>query len=217
MATFTELQAIVIEIIQDSSFVDADIGKYLNRAVNEIAGGMQSSLGSFITPPLPDLFKVDTVETVTDAAYVSMPATFQRNLQFAANSNGIEIDVYDSMIGFAGDYRLMDGSGSVEAVVEQGGNLYYQKIPTSAATLTIHFFRLPVAMSGASDVPDGIPSHLQRPLLVNHASYKIYELIEDSIEGQGPNTIHYKALFQEALRTLELSIPADARSLFLGA
>lgn len=215
MATLSELRSLVENIIQDTSFTSSDIDGYLNRAVNEIAGGLQSTLGSLVTPPLPKLFKIDTVETSTSEAYISMPATYQRNLQFATNSNGIEIDIYNSVIEFAEDYSLMDKSGSVEAVIEQGGNLYYQKIPISAATLTLHFFRKSIEMSSNSDIPDGIPSHLQVPLLVNYASYKIYELIEDSAEGQGPNTIHYKTFFQEALRTLELSIPADGRSLYL--
>lgn len=216
MATLSELRELVENIIDDTSFVDSDIDGYLNCAVNEIAGGMPSTLGSFTTPPLPNLFKIDTIDTSTPATYVSMPAIFQRNLQFVSNSDGREITIYNSMIEFAEDYPLMDGSGSVEAVVEQGGNLYYQKIPTVAETLTLHFFRLPVEMSAKTSTPDGIPLHLQIPLLVNRASQKIFELIEDSIEGQGPNTIRYKTFFNEALRTLELSIPSDNRSLFLG-
>ena len=211
MSTRLELETLVDEIIQDSSLKSSITG-YLNRGVNEIAGGMPSTLGSFLTPPLPLLFSIDTVDTSTSAAYVSMPATFQRNLQFAADSSGREITVFDSMIEFAEDYPLMDKAGRVDAVVEQGGNLYYQRIPSAAETLTLHFFRLPVKMSEDSHVPDGIPLHLQESLLVNYAAWHLYKLIEDDLDEPGKNTARYKNFFDEALRTLELSIPADARS-----
>jgi hypothetical protein len=214
MATLSELRMLVIDIIQDFSFVNSEIDKYLNRGINEIAGGVPSTLGDFITPPLPNLFKIDTVETSTLVAFVSMPATFQRNLQFATNSNGIEIDIYNSMIEFAEDYPLLNGSGSVEAVIEQGGNLYYQKIPTAAATLTLHFYRASVEMSAGSDTPDGIPSHLQEPLLVNYVCWKIFEI--KGIKNNDANITYHKTLFDRALRILELSVPVDAKSLVLG-
>lgn len=213
MATRTELQALVEDIIQDSSFTVTD---YLNRGVNEIAGGMLSTVGAVITPPLPQLFKTATVDTVTDEAFVSMPATFHRSLQLVSNSDGREIDLYNSMIRFVANYPLLNGTGAVEATIEQGGNLYYQKIPTVAETLTVHYFRLPVRMTEDSHTPDGIPSHLQIPLLVNYASWQAWRLIEDGIKGEGPNTARYKQFFNEALKVLELSIPTDVRSLFLG-
>jgi len=213
MATLSDLRVLVANIIQDTSF---NIDEYLNRGVTEIAGGMTSNFGNLITPPLPDLFKIDTVSTSTSEAYVSMPATFQRTLQFVANSSGQEIEIYNSMIEFAQDHPLLDESGTVQAVIEKGGNLYYQKIPPVAETLTLHFFRKPVDMTDSDSVPDGIPLHLQSPLLVNYASWKIYELIEDDINNVAPNTTKYKAFFQEALKTLELSLPVDERSLFLG-
>lgn len=211
MATFAELQSKVANILQDTS-LEADIPDYLNQAVSEIAGGLPSTLGSFTTPPLPNLFTIDTVETVIDTASVAMPATFQRNLQFAANSDGIEIDVFDSMIEFAQDYPLMNAVGSVQAVMEQGGSLYYQRIPTVAAILTLHYYRLPTTMSLNTDILTCIPLHLQIPLLVNHAAWKLFELIEDDSDSNGANVVRYKTLFLEALHTLELSIPADSRS-----
>lgn len=211
MTTLLELNALVAGIIQDTS-LEPSITEYLNRSVNEIAGGMLSTLGSFTTPPLPMLFSISTVDTVTTGASVPMPITFHRGLQFAADSSGREISTYESMIEFAEDYPLMDKVGRVDAAVELGGTLYYQRIPTVAETLTLHFYRLPVDMVADADVPDGIPSHLQVPLLVNHASWKLFDLIDDPVSGEGASTAHYKGLFAEALHTLELSIPVDARS-----
>lgn len=215
MATYLELQTLVANIIQDDSFTPDDIKGYLNRGVSEIAGGMQSSLGSFITPPLPKLFTIGTVDTATDAAYVSMPVTFQRDLKLAVNENGVEISISNSMMEFSQIYPLLNTSGNIYEVCEQGGNLYYQGIPTSSEEITIHFHRLPVDMSAPTDLPDGIPLHLQIPLLVNFACFEIFKLIEDGV-GEGVNTAKYGSLLMTALRTLELSIPFETNSLFLG-
>jgi hypothetical protein len=215
MATFLELQNLSTELIADSDVTATEVKGYINDCVNEIAGGMQSSLGDFITPPLPDLFTIGTVDTVTDAAFVSMPATFQRVLQFVSGSNGVEIDIDNSMIEFSEVYPLMDVSGVVREVIEHGGNIYYQGIPTSAETLTLHFYRLPVEMVADGDTPDGIPLHLQIPLIKNHVFYKIYEDIEDGIAGQAYNTKRYKKFFYDKLRVLELFIPVYNRSLLL--
>ena len=131
MATLEELRSYVVDVIRDSALGNTEIDKFLNLGVSEIAAGMESSLGSFVTPPLPDLFTIATIDTVTTAAYVAMPATFGRALRFCCDSNGVEIDISNSMIEFAEGYPLMDRSGSVVEVIEQGGNLYYQGIPTA--------------------------------------------------------------------------------------
>lgn len=210
MATLAELKAFVQRIIQDSSF-DDDIVTYLNQAQLEIAGGMQSALGDWITPPLPELLTIDTVTTSTEAAYVSMPDDFQRTLQFAASSTGAEIDIEDSFIAFSETYPLLDQSGSITSVIEKGNNFYYQGIPSESESVTIHYYKYPTDMVDDADEPDGIPKHLQRSLLVNHACWKIFELIEDGMEGPGVNTQRYMELFYAALKTLELTIPYPNR------
>lgn len=216
MATLGTLTARVMKIIKDTDFTYGEITDFLNQGVSEIAGGMPSAMGDYITPPLPNLFSISTVTTVTTAAHVSMPATFQRDLMLAVNSAGTELDIAHSWQEFVEAQPLLDRSGRLYEVVEQGGRLYYQGIPTAAEDITVHFYRLPVAMSVSASVPDGIPLHLQDPLLVNYACFKIFELIEDGVEGVGVNTQRYERGFLQALKTLEMSVPRDTRSLFLG-
>jgi len=211
----SELVAAVTTIIQDASFTEDIIISRLNEAQSEVAGGVQSTLGSWLTPPLPELLTIDTIDTVTDAAYVAMPTNFQRTLQFAASSEGNEIDIADSFISFVEVYPLLDKSSSVVECCEFGNNFYYQGIPTASAEITIHYYRLPTDMSADADEPDGIPSHLHRGLLINHACWKIYDLIEDGIDGVMPNTEKYMDLFFNAARILELFIPYENRKLNL--
>lgn len=216
MATLEELRDLVKSIIQDTSFTDDDVDQYLNDGVAEIAAGMDSAFGDFLIPPLPELFTIGTVTTDVSEAYVAMPATFDRALVFAADGSGIEVDISNSWIEFAESNPLLDRSGTIYEVIEQGGSLYYQGIPTAAETVTLHFYRLPVAMSLDASTPDGIPLAMQKKLLVSYACKEIFSLIEDGIEGQQINTAKHTALFTRALKTLEMSIPADTRSMFLG-
>jgi hypothetical protein len=216
MATFEELQNRASILVRDPSRTeDISFADIINQGVAEIAGGMQSSLGSWITPPLPELLTIGIVATATDSAYVSMPDDFQRTLQFAVKASGQEVGISNSFIEFAETYPLLNKSGIISEVIEHGGNIYYQGIPTVSEVLTVHYHRMPVAMVRDSDVPDGIPLHLQIPLLVNYAAWKAHEFIEDGMEGETPNTQKFMTFFMAALRTLELSIPDYTRPLLL--
>ena len=214
--TFSELIQAVQRNIQDdsriSNIIGSHIGDMINRSVLEIAGGMKSVLGSWITPPLPELLTIGTVDTATDAAYVSMPDNFQRQLQFVASSEGNEIDIAESFISFAETYPLLDKSGSVTECCEVGGNFYYQGIPSASIEITIHYYQSPTDMSADADEPDGIPSHLHESLLVNYTCWKIFDLIKDmSIEQLDVITEPFRVRFYHALEILELSIPYEIR------
>lgn len=319
MATYLELQTIVDRIVQDDS-LSSLIPEYINQAINEIAGGMQSALGDWITPPLPNLFVVGSITTDSEDAayttynsvkslissgdtlvftyntvevvvsitgdystlqtdinialttnsftandvivswstdnliltcsgtdissdtivggiytdidttnttsptdtiyvaalpYVNLPDDFHRNVQFVARLNGVEIDIAESFIPFAETYPALDRIGTITEVSVQGNLLYYQSIPTEEEDLIIHYYKFPTALTGVTDVPDYIPSHLQIPLITNHVAWKLYELIEDGLEGPGLNTQRYMGIFYNYLKTLELTIPYMRRGINL--
>jgi hypothetical protein len=225
MATYKELQTYVKDVIQDNKYNHL-IRTFLNQAQLEIAGGLPSMLGDWLTPPLPGLLTIDTITTDITDPYVHMPANFHRNLQFAASSNGNEINIADSFLSFSEVYPLLDKVGSVTECCEFGGNFYYQGIPSSVATITIHYYRLPEDMSDNDDTPDSIPLHLHKSLLGNYAIWKVLELMveEDIIHETNREIILnkytrkmqlHRQLFFEALRILELFIPYNIRTINL--
>lgn len=210
MATLAQLKSKVSDVIKDTHIRTSSVTKYLNTGMTEIAGGLPSTLGNFLTPPLPNLLTIDTVDTATDAAYVAMPTTFQRDLIIAINESGVEIDIANSWIDFIAANPLLDKSGSIYEVMEKGGNLYYQNIPITSEELTLHFYRLPVDMSDSDDTPDGLPSNFHERLLVNYTIFRTYELL-----GEAKKAAYYESLFQKALADFELSIPFDSRPFLL--
>jgi len=214
MSTFKELKDRVIALVDDDS-LNTLIGSFINQGVDEIAGGVHSALLDVISPPLPNLFVIDTVTTDIAAAYVNMPTTYQRNLQLAVSAKGSEIDISNSFIEFSETYPALSKVGNISEVIEQGGKLYYQGIPSTEEILTLHFYRKPVIMVDDDDEPDGIPEHLHMSLLSNFAAWKANEFLEDGVEGETPNTLKYKSFFTDALKILELTIPYDSRGLML--
>jgi hypothetical protein len=221
MATFAALKAKADLLINDADLTSS-LGDFINQGVLEIAGGMPSLLDGItnplpntLTPPLPELFTIDTVSTSLTDAFVSMPADFQRNLQFVASATGSEIDIADSFIEFVETYPLLNKSGRISEVIEHGRKLYYQGIPTVSEEVTLHYYRKPVAMVADNDTPDGIPEHLQISLLVNFAAWKAFDHFEDGIEEAIPNTTKFKNFFLEAMRTFELTLPSYTRGLML--
>lgn len=214
MPTFKELKDRVELLIDDSKMSSTSAGSFINQGVSEIAGGMKSDNLDVITPPLPDLFTIDTVTTSVTDAFVSMPSTYQRNLQLVVSARGSEIDIAHSFIEFTETYPALNKVGNISEVVEQGGKLYYQGIPSVAEILTLHFFRKPVIMVADEDKPDGIPEHLQIALLTNFAAWKGWDLIDDGIGENAVNALKFKGFFMDALKVLELTIPFDSRSLF---
>jgi len=210
MTATSDLVDYVSDIIQDTSYSDATILKYINRGLKQIAGGMfitYPDRTQVFSSPLPNLLTSDTVTTSTSAAYVDLPDDFGRGL-LAVSSAATDtlITIVESFAEFLSMYPTLDMSSSIVAVSVRGTRIYYQGIPTTADTLTLHYYSTPTELSDDDDAPDCLPSHLHEELLVNYAAMKIYDQIEDGIVSPKTNTEAYTVRFSKAMLDLELSI-----------
>ena len=195
-------------VLQDSSYYSA-ITTWINDAVTAIAAGIRMPDGQ-ISPPLPDLFDTDTVDTSTDNAYVSLPSDYQRNLFMVADSSGYKISYprnggYYSWGLFIQQISMKDLSetGDVSVVCVRGTKLYYQGIPSSSKTLTVHFYRAPVDLSDDDDEVDGIPEHLQKRLIKHWVCKEIFgEGLEDADNSGKSAVAYHTAKFYEAMTDL---------------
>jgi len=209
MTTKADLVEFVSDIIQDSSYSDATILKYLNRGIRQIAGGV------FLTYPdrtqvfssaLPNLLTSDTVSTDANP-YVSLPTDFGRGLVAVASASADTlVTISESFAEFLDYYPTLDLSANVTMVAVRGTRLYYQGIPSASDTLTLHYYSTPTDLSLDADTPSCLPSHLHEELLVNYAAMKIYDQLEDGIDGAKVNTESYARRFNQAMLDLEASI-----------
>lgn len=198
----------VDRITQDSDFDSTAITDYLNRGMLEIAGGIRRADSSTITQPLPNLFIVGTVST-TDTFKVSLPVDYHRDVVFAVDYLGRELPIYDSFIEFMKVYPALNATGTVNALAIKGRDLYYQGIPDTVQTITLHYHRYPVDMVDGEDEPDGLPSNFHN-ILVDYACKEFFTMVEDGIDGKNINTMKYEQRFQRGLEALEASIAAEA-------
>lgn len=195
MATVETLITEVRRIVQDSSYSDSDILGFLNQAVQETAGDPRVFL--------PDMEDQDDVTTSTSVSYVALPSDYQKELFYCYNATKYwRIKVFASLGMLQREFSRLDQGGAIVGVAVKGSDLHYQRIPSSEETLQLHFYRKPTDMSDLTDTPDGIPDHLQKPLLVSYACSEIYSEIEQDITGQKINTAYYAGKYQEGIAKL---------------
>lgn len=204
---FTELTDTIIEIIADSAF-DSEVPALINEAVLKIASGDMVPGKYELTPPLPDLYTVGTIDTTLSSGICSLPDDFNRDLIQVLNSNSEEIPIMSSARRFLHTYKDQD-AGDVKRCAVQGKRLLYRDIPATAETLTVHYYKTPTTLTETTDEPTEIPTHLHRKLIVGYVCKEIYDLIEDGIEDPKTNTKHYDAIYQKGLLELEMAIGID--------
>jgi hypothetical protein len=169
----------VLEVVQDPSYTYADVLQYFNDCLMDLAG-------EFL---LPDLDTWVDIATDPNVDHVRLPVRFMKNLRYAhSTTQNREIRRYGGLSQLYRLFSQLDLTGRVLGVCAQGADLYYQRIPSSAETIRINFYRFPDRMESRFDKATCLPDHLVKPLLLNYAAMEIFSLIEDGIEGAKINT-----------------------------
>jgi hypothetical protein len=220
VATLEQIIKSIQDIVQDDvAYPEADIASRINESLQRIAAGVFMQDRGRLSPPLPDLFVIDTVETVVDQPWVALPEEYQRGLERVEGESlfGIQPprggDFYSfNLFMDRVPKRDLSETGAVYIAAVRGKRLYYQGIPESPETLTLHFYRKPatLSLSVPSDEPEGIPEHLQRKLLTHDVCAEIFgEGIEDGENSGGSGVQYHLAKRNEALEELIRFIPGD--------
>lgn len=194
MTQLSSLRAEVILLVDDDSVATSTIvDEKLNEGLGDVAGRVL----------LPDLETNSTVDTDTDNN-VSMPDDYHRHLSPWAHSttHNRRIKVYKSLPQLLKWFSTIDLAGNVVGVAKQGTNLYYQRIPSSAETIMLNYFKYPTTMSADDDEPDCLPAHLHSKLLVNYACWELFKRIEDGVEGEGSSTARHEKFYLDAVADL---------------
>lgn len=220
----TTLTNAIQDILQDSAFTNTKIAERINDAVDSIAAGIRMPNGQ-ISPPLPDLFTMSTVTTSLTLPYVSLPINYQRKVMNVYDSSGNVISSprggnYYSFNLFLRQIQnsLLTEAGSVYKVCVKGTKLYYQGIPTAAATLGLHYYKKPTTMVTATDEPDGIPTHLELPLIKHRVLMDIYgEMLEAGVTEPAVGMKYHEKKFYEALQNMVDFIGIDATPQYYGS
>ncbi len=189
--TVSTLKAEILAKCQDAAF-GPKVVEYLNDCMREVSGRVQ----------LPSLLSSSHVHTSTTLAYVSMPTDFQRNLyKCFSNTNSRWIKVYDSLADLHSRFSTLDQGGAVSGVVEQGGTLYYQRLPGTAEQLDLYYLKIPTVIT-ASSTPGEIPEEFSKPLFVSYALKEIFLVKAIREQGMADAATLYQQRFEQELGKL---------------
>jgi hypothetical protein len=220
--TLADLIDAISDVIQDSAYTDGILTTRINDAVENIAAGVRMPDGQ-VSPPLPDLYDMDTVATSTTDPYKVLPSDYQRHVFMVADDSGNQIypprggDYYSFALFLKqSSHKDLDQSGSVSMACVKGSKLYYQDIPSSSEDLTVHFYRVPTAMADDDDEPDGIPAHLQTRLIKHYVCKDIFGDIEDGDNSAGTGMKYHTAKFFEAMTDLIDFIGVEGEPIYYG-
>ena len=187
----------VLRKIQDGSYTWQDVVDEFNGCLVYLSGKYN----------LPDLEHTEDIQTDPRTGRVLLPANFQKNLWFCkSTTHNRPIAIDDTVINLFRRYTVLDQTGVVRRVAVRGRHLHYQRVPSSAETLRLVYYRYPDRLRTRQDKPTCLPDHLVESLLVNYACKEIYSEIEDGIEGAQVNTDRYSNRFAKAEAELA-SIP----------
>lgn len=210
-----QLSEEISRIIQDDSYC-ASILSFLNQGLWEISGKV---LPDGRTIKLPALDSTDTVETDTDDYKVALPTDYHHSLYWVGSEEQGgrigKIKDYESFRTFLRTWPdpALDAEGNITSVVVRNGYLYYQ--PRAVDTLTLHYSGQPTELEDITDTPECLPTHLHRPILVNYVCWKIFDEIEDGIDGAKVNATKYERLYNQALLELADFIGSDSEPVYM--
>lgn len=193
----TDLIALVQRAVKDASFSDAEILVLLNE-------GLQAVAFEFC---LPELEATDEIEfTAGGDVFASLPDDYHHDLwHIEPVTMARLINIHTSLHSLQRIYSDADRGGVITDAAVDGLTLHVRPSLTQDQTVRVHYYRMPETLtSSAVSEPEGVPAHLQSGLLVNYAVARIFDIIEDGVDGAKVNTQRYEAKYaNEGLRPLE--------------
>ena len=97
--------------------------------------------------------------------------------------------------------------GCVQIVAVDNRTLHFRPTPVLAEVITLFFYGYPEELLAGDDLPDYIPSFLQKEIFLNYALKEAYMKIEDGIDGSMVNTQKYGGLAGGAIEMLKKFYP----------
>ena len=200
--TAHDLSVEILKIVNNDIFTFEDVVQALDEGLGIVSFQVL----------LPKLQATADVLTVDGANVADLPTNYQRELFFCySTAQGSPVRIFDKKADIVRYYGVPATTGLVKGVAIFGSTLYYQYIPLLADidTLAIDYYKHPTTISARTDTFTCLPPYLIRPLLVNYASKKLFEMLEQGKEDVKNNSTYYSKLFNEALETLKIAYPPE--------
>jgi hypothetical protein len=175
-----------LEAALDLSVGDKSLRSYcvrwLNTAILELAAAFELPALKTTTP---------TALVLTTAAWLfALPADFQKKLFRCADSDYNEIKVYrtlEYLDRLDMDHDDIGDHVTMVAVTDTQIGVY----PKANETLNLWYYRKPVVLARASDVPTCIPEAYHARVIIPKVMLKAYEHLQDQVENFDTKGLQY--------------------------
>lgn len=187
----TELIAIVKAKVKDASFTDTEILQLLNEGYLKAAHDLC----------LPWLQAIDElVFSEGGDSFADLPADYHHDLWHATNDTEPwqEVKVHTSLHSLQRIFKNEFETGYIRDIAVDGNVLHVRPAPNIDQVLKFWYYRQPTllvipAEGGTPSVPEAIPAHLHGPVLAYYAIAKLYDEIEDGVDGNKTNTNNWES------------------------
>lgn len=191
-----DLITLVQKAVKDDSFEAAEILALLNE-------GLQSVAFEFC---LPELEATESIEFVAGGEmFADLPDNYHHDLwHIEPAARKSRVNIHTSLHSLQRLYTDTDKGAEIHDAAVDGIVLHVRPALTQTQSVVVHYYRKPETLVADEDVPEGIPPHLHAALLVNYATWRIFDIIEDGVDGNKTNTMRYEGKYMtEGLRLLE--------------
>ena len=200
----SELVTFVQRAVKDGSFSESEILALLNEALLTVAFEFC----------LPELEATEEISFVGGDDFADLPDDYHHDLWHIEPVTKTErINIHTSLHSLQRIYKDTDTGGFIKDAAVDGLTLHVRPILTEDQDVRVHYYRVPETLvlddpaatpAVVANSPEGIPAHLHNALLVNYVAAKLFDIIEDGIDGGKANTRRYEEKYMtEGLRQLE--------------
>ena len=202
--TTTELISLVRSAVKDGSFSDSEILALLNE-------GLMAVAFEFC---LPELEATEEISFAEGDGSVSLPDDYHHDLwHIEPITKTSRVNIHTSLHSLQRIYQDTDTGSVIKDAAVDGLVLHIRPILNEAQGVRVHYYRTPEPLTLGDQAavppvpansPEGIPAHLHSSILVNYAAIRLYDIIEDGVDGNKTNTRRFEEkLATEGLRNLE--------------
>lgn len=198
MATVETVTDNIIKLVQDDGYTSDDIVAMINRCLKYISTQVL----------LKSLETVDNMDILSSTYQVDIPESisFNRNLFDCETPDTTEVQILTSIEHLNRVYpnfRTEETVGAIEYALVHKNQLIYYPIPSEDQTVSIGFFKTMPEVTDTTELTDILPLGLDEDLIENYVAYKIYNRVEDSVDGVKVNANSYLKKFEDAMAKLE--------------
>lgn len=136
--------------------------------------------------------------------YTTLPSDYHKKITSVV-INDSSVRVFSSLANLELEFNgLSSRVGDICGVATQGNKIFYQYVPAAQQVMVIGYYRKPQPLvDSVSSFPEGATgSDSFYECITSYALWKLYNKIENGIEGPMSNTLYYKNEFYENLEPL---------------